>query len=140
MSYQASEPNVKLTDGPWSWTSQMGEPVSCYRARVWDDEGKLLATLEPTSDPVEAGDTARFIAVAGTLASQLPEGCDPLGTIEALPKMANALAGVRHYLVKLEREGELGPQQRSLLADVDKALDATETPLTNRLSQQIQAD
>lgn len=63
----ASSPS---TTGPWDYSPQNGEPGSCYQAQVWDAEGNLIASVEPTKDD-QATETARLIAAAPELAAAL---------------------------------------------------------------------
>jgi hypothetical protein len=79
--------------------------------------------LESKPDSLEGDANARLIAAAGTAASELPKGCEPVGTVEALPKMIRALTRARRYFSEQYREGELGALRSSILVDIEEALD-----------------
>jgi hypothetical protein len=78
--------------------------------------------LESKPDSLEADANARLIAAVGTVASELPKGCDPVGTVEALPKMIRALTRARRYFAEQYREGELGALRSLILVDIEEAL------------------
>jgi len=112
--------------GPWRFTSQRGEPSrGCYQAQVWDDEGDLLATLEPTPDPVEARDNARFIAAAGTAAAKLPEGTDPMAVMRLLPEIYTIADWVAGSAKLEDEDGDLHPPDRELVYQLRTLLDDT---------------
>ena len=124
-NYDTDTDATKPTPGPWDWSPQVNQPRACHQAQVWDADGDSLAMLEPTPDPVEAGDNARFIAAAGTAASKLPEEYDPMAVMELLPaifKIADWVVGS----AKLEDEdGDLHPPDRELVHQLRDLLNDT---------------
>jgi hypothetical protein len=124
MSYQTTEPNVRITAGPWRWSPQIGEAGNCrHEALVWNADGNSVAVLEPKPDPVEGGDNARFIAAAGTAAAKLPEGADPMTVMRLLPE----IYGMADWVVgSADLEGDdPNPPDRELLFHLREVLNET---------------
>ena len=82
--------DAQPTPGPWDWSPQKGKPGGSYLAQVWASDGDSLATLESRPNSTEASANARLIAAAGTAASELPDGYDPIEVIKALPDILRA--------------------------------------------------
>lgn len=60
---------TKHTPGPWQPSKQHGKPGHCTAAQVFTGHGKELsiATMEPTTDSVEASANAILMAAAPEL-------------------------------------------------------------------------
>jgi hypothetical protein len=81
--------------------------------------------LESKSDPLEADANARFIAAAGTAASKLPEGADPLAVMELLPDIyavADWAVGSTKFR---DEEGKAHPPDRELMVQLRELLNDT---------------
>jgi hypothetical protein len=85
---QADTDNTQPTPGPWG--RQYPEELDPL---VHAESGEFLVMCKATDIPLkEAVANARLIAAAGTAASELPEGYDPVAAVlEELPRLLDAL-------------------------------------------------
>jgi hypothetical protein len=123
--YDTDTDDTQPTPGPWDWTPQLDTTKVCYRAQVWDPDGDSLAVLESKPDSLEADANARLIAAAGTAASKLPEGTDPLSVMELLPDIyavADWTVGSTKFR---DEDGKAHPPDREFMVQLRDLLNDT---------------